>query len=306
MNSLLNDITLSMMVNIISGALSLLGLYAIKSIFSRKTRASKIWGRKLSIREFVSKTRNKTISIIIATGSRKKVSDGWRPQTGIGQVVAVAAVFPSISVAYKKPADYMQVFLSQNCYPVELSQRGDLVVIGGPKTNIVCRDFLKMMSLPAGTGIETKRELSSGKESLGDVILWKGQEKVSNNLISPDICYGLIIRRSNPRYPKNTLTLLMGSGTYGTEASAIALVEQPKNFSPINYRTLDLPVNGGPISLVRRVLLRFKKTSLRFNALFERKTGYIALVQGQKFRGTRDDLNFVSNCQIVDVQEILW
>ncbi|MFE0764794.1 hypothetical protein [Streptomyces smyrnaeus] len=129
-----------------------------------------------------------------------------RPVSGLGQVRALSLLVPSLHLAYRD-LDLEKLHLSAHLPGSALE--GDLLVLGGPKTNETAGRLLTAMadSLPFRTG--------SGR------IVWDGtpyEGDAADGAVTRDL--GLVIRAPNPFNPAARVVLLCGWSTYGTLAAA--------------------------------------------------------------------------------------
>lgn len=161
-------------------------------------------------------------TVVIATSSFQESSGYQRPQTGVGQVRAIAAIAPSVARAYGAPMDGGRVRMSHGCDFADAIYREALVCIGGPKTNEVTRRLLETIAplLPDGVSFTTE----ATDQGTVDVIRWAGEPQRNND----SVVHGQVIRCANPFDPARTLTVVGGVSTYGTEAAAQALVTCPE------------------------------------------------------------------------------
>lgn len=160
-------------------------------------------------------------AVVIATSEVDRRDGYARPMTGAGQVRAIATISPSIHRAFGSHVGGDYLSMSQEVNVERSTMHGDLVCIGGPKTNEVTKEVLARIRplLPAGTSLETVADVPGGRPT--DRIIWQGSEHANGDAV----VYGLIIRCRNPLgHRGGVLTILAGTGTYGTEAAAEALV----------------------------------------------------------------------------------
>jgi len=157
-------------------------------------------------------------TVVISTGSFQENPNypRGRPQTGTGQVFAIAAISPSIVAAYRTVIEHDRLRMSEDCDLADPLFQGDLITIGGPKTNEVTRVLLEKIDLPVGYGFETAT-LENG--TTVDCIRWADAPVTPG----PQEALGLVIRCANPLGRAGVLTVLAGVGTFGTEAAAVAL-----------------------------------------------------------------------------------
>lgn len=177
--------------------------------------------------------------VILATGTRA----GHRAQTGVGQVIGLALVAPSIRAAYGAAISHDRLYFSEEESRWRAAaQDADLIVIGGPKSNLAAEDALARLrdrGDDLGRKVTTRTDrrsshgrgrggiLSSDAIELRDVICWDGRSYASTD-DDRGTAYGLVIRCASPWNPRRSLTLIIGSGTHGTEAAARGLAESPR------------------------------------------------------------------------------
>lgn len=155
-----------------------------------------------------------TLRVIVAASGRQDTGEYPRPTTGIGQARALATIAPSLARAYRA-VQLDRVFVATDEIGRELE--GDLILLGGPKTNRATQLMLEEMEragLPLGvtqheSKIETHERAFEGTVSGGDV--------------TED--FGLVIRTRNPLASSGSLVILSGSHTFGTGAAARFFVE---------------------------------------------------------------------------------
>lgn len=162
-------------------------------------------------------------TIVVSTSSFQETPRYRRPQTGIGQVRAIAAIAPSLSRAYGTGLDNYRLRMSFDCDLADPLYHGDLVTIGGPKTNEVTRLVLERIAavLPEGFSFETARD----GDGTSDRIVWEG---ATVDGATPGEVHGVVIRCANPLGRRGILTVLAGMGTFGTEAAAVAITTDPR------------------------------------------------------------------------------
>jgi len=191
-------------------AVTLLVLFVLRVGPSRR-----IWGVRSSVLLPVGERTAPTV--VISTGSFQENPNypKGRPQTGTGQVFAIAAISPSIVDAYRTVIKHDRLRMSEDCDLADPMFHGDLIAIGGPKTNEVTRVLLEKIVLPDGYGFETVT--LDGNPA--DRMMWNGAPVTP----CPGEALGLVIRCANPLGRAGVLTVLAGVGTFGTEAAAVAL-----------------------------------------------------------------------------------
>lgn len=180
----------------------------------------RIWGVRSSVLLPLGARIAPTVVISTSSFQENPNYPKGRPQTGIGQVRAIAAISPSIAAAYRTVIEHHRLRMSQDCDLADPMYHGDLITIGGPKTNEVTRVLLEKTVLPDGYGFETAT-LENG--TTVDRITWAGAPVTPG----PREALGLVIRCANPLGRAGVLTVLAGAGTFGTEAAAVALTRLP-------------------------------------------------------------------------------
>jgi hypothetical protein len=141
--------------------------------------------------------------LLSATRSDPDTNGFHVSRTGLGQVQALSLIAPSLASAYKDSISHGAVQFASNVDTNSTILRGsDLVLIGGPKTNPLTKAVLDLAKLPVKFETVAKDGAHGGSV---DVISYKNPAtgKVQT-LVS------------------NTITLLAGSSTYGTELAALA------------------------------------------------------------------------------------
>lgn len=238
------------------------------------TRSARIWGI-CAPRPFVG-VPSRPPTVVVSTSA----TAAGRPMTGIGQVRAIALITPSIARAYRSYLDDSNLRMSVGCDLTENRFGGDLITIGGPKTNEIAALVLDRLGLPDGFGIGIVADPTTG-ESV-DRIVWNGSDARSQVELTPaghQVALGLVVRCQNPIRRRGVLTVLAGaaasgSGTYGTEAAASALV--------------------------RDAALRVPRRA----ALSERRLGMVALVRAEI--GTRGNVSRLLDASVIDVKTFDW
>jgi len=238
-------------------------------------RSARVWGIA-GPKPFVG-IPSRPPTVVVSTSA---ISSEGRPMTGIGQVRAIALIMPSIGRAYRSYVEDNNLRMSLGCDVTEDRFGGDLITIGGPKTNEVTAFLLDRIGLPEGFGIASVSDPETGKTV--DRILWKGSDargQVKGAPAGSQIALGLVVRCENPIRRRGVLTVLAGaaasgSGTYGTEAAASAVV--------------------------RDRALRVSRRA----ALSGRRVGTVALVRAEI--GTRGDILRLLDATVVDVRTFEW
>ncbi len=237
-------------------------------------RSARVWG--IAPRRPFLGVPSRPPTVVVSTSA---IAAG-RPMTGIGQVRAIALIMPSISRAYRSYTADDNLRMSIGCDLTEDRFAGDLVTIGGPKTNEVTAFVLERIGLPEGFGISNVLDPATGEET--DRIVWNGTDARSQVEVVPvgrKVALGLVVRCENPIRRRGVLTVLAGaaasgSGTYGTEAAASAVVQE------------------AALRVSRRAALR------------SQNAGMIALVRAEI--GTRGEVSRLLDASILDVRTFDW
>jgi hypothetical protein len=148
--------------------------------------------------------------IIVARTEDAETGKYKRPQTGIGELRALALLAPSLDKASKK-TDFQDV---KTANELGTGLTGDLIVLGGPKNNELTRRLLAQPALAQLLG-------NVKLEQQGSAILWGDNSYEGNtdgDVVSDD--YGLVVRMNSPFASHRTVVLLSGSHTYGVIAAA--------------------------------------------------------------------------------------
>ncbi|MCR9011567.1 MULTISPECIES: hypothetical protein [Gabonibacter] len=153
--------------------------------------------------------------LIICTATSTKTNTGkyLRPATGIGQVRALGHAVESLSKAYNIKID--NILFSDD--QVQKKIEKDIIILGGPKNNIISKLFLDKFREAKDIVYQTENTIS-----------WKTDQGVEEyNGIEEDQKvikdYGVVIRGINPfssPASKSTFCLFTGCHTYGTIAAA--------------------------------------------------------------------------------------
>ena len=141
--------------------------------------------------------------------------------TDMGQVRATAILAPSLNKAYRRGFKEVTVVFSAANLLSTLKLR-DVVAIGGAKNNAVSEEVLEVINARLGAGFGMKNIPSERyKDQTVDVPFWQGEPKFSEE--DQNFAYGMIIRTHVPGNSEQTLTVLSGAGTHGSEAAAWVL-----------------------------------------------------------------------------------
>jgi hypothetical protein len=237
-------------------------------------RSARVWGIAAP-KPFVG-VPSRPPTVVVSTSAIA----GGRPMTGIGQVRAIGIIMPSVGRAYRSYLEDSNLRMSLGCDVTEDRFGGDLVTIGGPKTNEVTAFVLERIGLPDGFGIASVPDAATGETV--DRILWNGSDARGQVEVVPagrQIALGLVVRCQNPIRGRGVLTILAGaaasgSGTFGTEAAASAVV----------HRTA--------LHVSRRATLS------------RRRVGMVALVRADV--GTRGNIPRLLDATVIGVKTFEW
>ncbi len=125
-------------------------------------------------------------------------------------------IAPSLARGYRA-AQLDRVFVATDEIGRELE--GDLILLGGPKTNRATEIALDELA-KAGPALGVTQRDSTIQTASGDEF----EGTVSDGEVTND--YGLIIRTRNPFASSGSLVILSGSHTFGTGAAARYFVEE--------------------------------------------------------------------------------
>ena len=143
------------------------------------------------------------------------------PYTGLGQTMALALLAPSLSRAYPRVELPTPHFACDTGIDVE----HDLVLLGGPKTNVLSAEALKVVGERSGVHLDA------------DELRYPRHEAIPHARRGPlDHDHGLVVRMPNPWSPRYTLVLFAGSHTFGVTAAARFFVEQVRPYGA-GYRS---------------------------------------------------------------------
>ena len=175
--------------------------------FSRFQRVIKPTTRLWNIKDY------KNLIICAATSTKTDTGHYVRPATGIGQLRALGYAVESLSKAYD--LKIQNILLSDDQVQKQIEK--DIIILGGPKNNIIARLFLDKL-----------RTIKEVADQDGNTIKWilPNEEKEfngsrKNKEVVKD--YGLIIRTKNPftsAQNRTSVCLFTGCHTYGTIAAA--------------------------------------------------------------------------------------
>jgi hypothetical protein len=128
------------------------------------------------------------------------------PYTGIGQTMALTLVTPSLSRAYRRIEIPTPRFACDAGDDVE----HDLLLLGGPKTNVLSAEALRLVGARSGVHLGT------------DDLRYPRHDAVPHACEGPlTEDHGVVVRMPNPWSPRpRTLVLFAGSHTFGVTAAA--------------------------------------------------------------------------------------
>jgi len=173
------------------------------------------------------------LAIAISDSGTVHTGDYLRPMTGLGQVTSVGLLTPSLARAYKDlPPDLVR--FATDCG--ERDVRGDLVILGGPKTNCLTAQLFE--ALPESFPV--RMTVANGTE-----IHWSGptvDAVFPGGAARPDTIggkdFGIILRLPNVFDDgQGTITLFAGVHTYGTLAAAWHFAHRPKKLTAMAAKT---------------------------------------------------------------------
>ena len=138
-----------------------------------------------------------------------------RPATGIGQAKALAIIAPSLVKAWRS-IDIENIFFSDDLPGHDYE--ADLILIGGPKTNVVTARVLEEIGMSLGV-TQKDSQIIAGEQ------VFEGSASPNADQNTVQIDYGLIVRTQNPFRTGRRLIIISGSHTYGTVGAARFIVE---------------------------------------------------------------------------------
>jgi hypothetical protein len=175
-----------------------------------------LWGRVGNRRIWSLRDPSKLV-IFVAVDSREHVRKGnasyMRPATGIGQVRALAAIAPSLRLAYRK-ANLGKVLMSRS--EIGTEAHSDVITLGGGKHNGTTREIMNALSKRYVLAAPTREEgLAWIPKDRTQPKLYEaragGMDGDLDGQITRD--YGVIVRAPNPWNSKATVILLFGAST---------------------------------------------------------------------------------------------
>lgn len=149
-------------------------------------------------------------------------------RTGLGQVQALSRITPSLSRAYSDPISHGALQFAPSVEVTSpLLRDKDLVLIGGPKTNHITAAVLEKAKLSVEF---VTRQLTGEVGGTVDIIrFFDAENGIQRELVTNgNEAFAFLAQFSNPfsNDSKNTITILAGSSTYGTELAALAFTDR--------------------------------------------------------------------------------
>ncbi len=209
---------MGLLTNIAIGLLTTLIGYSLGRIWQRLAdevplrRARKLWGPLLT----------GGLQIVVS----RFWPAGWPGPTGVvggGDAVALRELGSYFS---KIGTQFDAVYVDE----ADLDRKRNLILLGGPDTNIVTRDALASLSprvriFDPGPGKAMEvHDLAPGPAT-GEAVTGR-KPRVRKYRSQPEaVDYGIIIRARNPFSPGNALVVIAGAYGYGTWAGAMLATE---------------------------------------------------------------------------------
>lgn len=191
------------------------------------------------------------LTICVAESTAVDTGKYLRRGTGVGQLRALAEISPSLTRAYGA-IDTRYIQLAGD--PLGVRAEGDLICLGGVKTNHRTADLLDAFA----------RQGYDVPSMDGSIILWPADGKDAryeadtvDNAVVMD--YGFVIRAPNPLGATSTAIVLAGASTYGVVAAARYFVDACKYRRGWFAALVRSPVRDGhacPPELVRFQAIR--------------------------------------------------
>jgi hypothetical protein len=186
--------------------------------------------------------------------------------TDMGQVRSTSFLAPSLNKAYRGGFKSASVIFSSDHLLSTLKER-DIIAIGGQKNNTVSAELLDSINKRLGSKYGMKNFPSKMyKGQTVDVPVWAGKQMFSDEV--EGVAYGMIIRSTGPGNETQTVTILAGAGTHGSEAAAWVLAndkalvkkirwagKNPEFLALVRADTISTPDGGEEI--VRAELVEF-------------------------------------------------
>jgi hypothetical protein len=177
------------------------------------------WGLAFSWLDPAGKQNTPVVVLASVAGAERQEYKNLH--TDIGQVRSVSALTPSLDVAYRTGNKSVLAIFSEDPTVWAACDGKDIVTLGGGKNNRVSARFIA--DLESRLGDDFSVNMIASEVNVGemvDVPRWDGVNYFSSN----KQVFGFIARIKNPLDASNYVTLIAGAGTYGTEAAALALV----------------------------------------------------------------------------------
>jgi hypothetical protein len=163
-----------------------------------------------------------SLTVIVSTNATPRHLPGsTRPGTGVGQVRGIAVLTPSLIRAYRTSLRSEMVLLSADADPSDF--KGDLILLGGPRTNAVTELAFAAEGLPVYMR-DSRRQDGTGP--VDSRIHWHppGQEEpeILDTADEGDCTYGFVLRHQNVLDPGSgsSMWIFAGTSTFGTQAAA--------------------------------------------------------------------------------------
>lgn len=196
--------------------------------------------RRWGVRDPANLTVCIAVSAMTDTGSYK------RPATGAGSTRALALIAPSLARAYSA-VDFQGLR-----FPTEVGKRleGDLVVLGGPKTNAITARVLSQLTKSHGLDFDD-RHFAFGS--------YRREFGASNERGEIRSDFGLVLSIRNPfSAGKSSLTIFAGRHTFGVVSAARYFLECQRPFPSRGWVALvESDVQDGHV-LLPKLIVRFK------------------------------------------------
>lgn len=153
----------------------------------------------------------KNLVISAATTNRTNTGQYYRPNTGLGELRALALLVTSLNKAYKN-IEVKNIHLSED--QIHDRIENDFIIMGGPKNNKLSKLFLdKIQNLTIVNQVDDTIFWRAGNENIDFVPVVKEKNVIRD--------YGLIIRMKNPFSDSDkTICLFSGGHTYGVIAAS--------------------------------------------------------------------------------------
>jgi hypothetical protein len=170
-----------------------------------------------------------SLTVIVSTNQTPRHLPGsTRPGTGVGQVRGIAVLTPSLIRAYRTSLRSDMVLLSADAQPEDF--KGDLILLGGPRTNEVTESACAVDGLPVYMR-DARRQDGTGP--VDSRIHWAppGREpEILDTADEEDCVYGFVLRHENVLDPGSGswMWIFAGTSTFGTQAAAEWFIANPQ------------------------------------------------------------------------------